>query len=330
MSEFRQNPITKRWVLIAPTRGRKPEPLHKEESKALVEFDENCPFCPGNEYLNPDKCKDVCRLPENDAWQVRVIDNKFQALSSDVEYDRKGFYHAMSGYGEHELIIPRAHNHITAFKTKEDVFQLLEVVQSRIIAHTRDPKIMYTQIIYNHGKEAGASQPHPHFQIFSLPLVPDLVHDEQRACYHYFRDEGRCLYCDILKAEGRVKERIVFETDEFLVFAPFAARTPFETWILPKAHGPRFESINSVALRSLSGVMKDLLGRLYERVGDPALNFYIHTMPSFTAPHAYYEEASFHWHITVFPRQSLWAGFEFSTGIAINPLTPEDAALILR
>src|SRR5207253_345960 len=100
--------------------------------------------------------------------------------------------------------------------------------------------------------------------------------------------------------------------------------------ILPKQHGASFEDIGPEQLRHLGFVLKATLGRLYTKLSDPPLNFYIHTMPLKQDAHSLREKNSYHWHLTVFPRLTIWAGFEYSTGIPMNPMPPELTAEFLK
>ncbi|HVY68023.1 MAG TPA: galactose-1-phosphate uridylyltransferase, partial [Patescibacteria group bacterium] len=166
----------------------------------------------------------------------------------------------------------------------------------------------------------------------ATPIVPPHIHSEILGCYHYYLSNNTCAYCDIIKEELLVKDRLVYESEHFVVISAYASRSPFETWILPKRHGARFEEMTGDELKHLSFVLKVTLGQLYTKLSDPPLNFYIHTMPLRQAGglHSAYEEKEYHWHLTIFPRITIWAGFEFATGIPVNPIPPEVTAKFLR
>ena len=133
-----------------------------------------------------------------------------------------------------------------------------------------------------------------------------------------------------MKEETKLKDRLVYEDDYFSVISAYASRKPFETWILPKRHSARYEDITPKELQHLSHVLKRVLGSLYHKLSDPPLNFYIHTMPIVRDVHTRHEEGSYHWHLTIFPRLTIWAGFEYGTGIPVNPMPPEETAKFLR
>jgi UDPglucose--hexose-1-phosphate uridylyltransferase len=331
MSEFRQNPITKQWVLIAPSRAKRPEDYRTYSvMSGLPELDKDCVFCPGNEDKNPDLCDDVCRIPNNKDWELRVIPNKFQALDHSKVYRNKDFYVSRAGYGEHEVIITRKHNEPVALQSISTVELSLKTFAQRIRELREDPRIAYVQVFHNHGRDAGASIIHPHYQVMATPLIPPHIHSEMSGCYHYYQINRSCIYCDIMKEEVFLKDRLVYEGEHFVVLSAYASRKPFETWILPKKHGARFEDISAEELKHLAFVLKVTLGQLYTKLSDPPLNFYIHTMPTKRDQHTLHEESSYHWHLTVFPRITIWAGFEYSTGIPVNPIPPETTAEFLR
>jgi UDPglucose--hexose-1-phosphate uridylyltransferase len=195
---------------------------------------------------------------------------------------------------------------------------------------SRDPQVAYVQLFHNHGHDAGATSVHPHHQLLATPMVPPHVHAEILGCYHYYQLNKSCIYCDIIKEEITLKDRVVHESEHFVVISAYASRSPFETWILPKKHGARFEDMSAEELKHLAFVLKTTLGQLYTKLSDPPLNFYIHSMPVKRDQHTLHEEASYHWHLTIFPRLTIWAGFEYATGIPVNPMPPEVTAKFLR
>jgi UDPglucose--hexose-1-phosphate uridylyltransferase len=327
MSEFRQNPINKSWVLIAPSRAKKPEEYKTYSVMfGVPEVDPKCVFCPGNEASN----LETYRFPNSKDWEIRIIRNKFAALENAAIYRHKDFYVSHSGDGEHDVIITRKHNEPVALQSISTVELSLKTFIRQINEAKKNPELAYLQIFHNHGRDAGASIIHPHYQLLATPIVPPHIHSEIMGCYHNYQNNKSCIYCDIIKEELAMKERIVHENDHFVVISAYASRSPFETWILPKKHSSRFEDLTEDELKHLSYVLKVTLGQLYTKLSDPPLNFYIHNMPLKSDSHTAHEEKSYHWHLTIFPRITIWAGFEFATGIPVNPMPPEVTAKFLR
>jgi UDPglucose--hexose-1-phosphate uridylyltransferase len=155
--------------------------------------------------------------------------------------------------------------------------------------------------------------------------VPLVVADElhQARAYHDYRE--RCLFCDMLSQELAAGARLVGETPEVVAFAPFAARFPYETWILPRRHAAAFETTSPETLRDLARLVRSVLGRLDRAIGDPPYNLFLHSAPFGTEV-----SPSYHWHVEIVPKLVGVAGFEWGSGFHINPMPPEDAARTLR
>ena len=205
------------------------------------------------------------------------------------------------------------------------VEDVLRAYAERHRALAADRRVRYVQIFKNHGERAGASFSHPHSQVIAIPIVPLRILEEIEGIRaHGAEGDVGCLYCEILRRELEMERRIVVENESFVALEPFAARFPFETWILPKAHERAFDSVSDADRRVLARSLKDVLGRLYRALDDPSFNYYIHTAP------VREREAAYHWHLEITPHLTEIAGFERGTGFYINPVVPEDAAAILR
>src|SRR6266481_2145971 len=166
MSQFRQNPISKHWVLIAPNRSKRPEQFAANPTMPtdLPEVLSSCVFCPGNELKNTD----ILRIPANEDWQIRVIPNKFEALSHMPLSRNHEFYVNRSGSGEHEVIITRKHNEPVALQSIKTVEATLRLFKQRYLdLSEQHHHLAYIQIFHNHGRDAGASLVHPHYQLIA-------------------------------------------------------------------------------------------------------------------------------------------------------------------
>jgi UDPglucose--hexose-1-phosphate uridylyltransferase len=208
------------------------------------------------------------------------------------------------------------------------VDKIAQIVQSyvdRLNFHRTNPRIKCLLLINNHGKEAGASLEHPHSQLFGIPLVPPNVQEELDGVRRHQREHGTCGYCDILAYERADGERVVFENERFLVFAPFASRTPFELMILPRWHTARFEEMTEDQRRAFAEALHQAIARITRGLNDPPFNFYIHTAPTQAA-----SDDDYHWHLELLPKLAIAAGFELGSGVMINVATPEAAAEFLR
>lgn len=331
MPELRKDPVVGRWVIISTERSRRPTSFGPVRSQRATGF---CPFCPGNEDKTPPEVYAVrpSGSPANGKdWLVRVVPNKFPALQIEGSLDRRGegLYDKMNGIGAHEVVIEGpAHDQELADLPLEHVHQVLRAYRERILDLHRDKRLRYVLIFKNHGDQAGATLEHTHTQLIATPIIPKSIQEELEGGRRYFELKERCVFCDIVQqetVEGNGK-RVVSTTDRFVALMPFAARFPFETWILPRRHDASFEVLQDpVEFLELAGILKDTLTRLNLALDRPPFNFVLHTSPVSDDELEYY-----HWHIEIMPKLTRVAGFEIGSGFYINPTPPEDAAHYLR
>ncbi|HAF17805.1 MAG TPA: galactose-1-phosphate uridylyltransferase, partial [Peptococcaceae bacterium] len=175
------------------------------------------------------------------------------------------------------------------------------------------------------GSIAGASLEHPHSQLIATPLVPPFIAEELKGAKEYHTEQGHCIYCDMIAHEIEEGERVVAEKQDFISFCPYASRFPFETWIMPKRHQASFGSLDSGQLQSLTEIVQETMQKITGSLNNPPYNMVLHSAPSGEDDAPYY-----HWHLEVLPRLTIVAGFEWGTGIIINPTPPESAAKYLR
>jgi UDPglucose--hexose-1-phosphate uridylyltransferase len=339
MSELRHDPIHKQWVVIAIERSRRPHDF-KPATPAAHAGREGCPFCPGREDKTPPEIFAVRNhgtTPNTPGWQVRVFANKFPALAIEGSADRRpyGPYDVMNGIGAHEVIVETPdHDKHFADLSVDQITRILRAYHERLIDLQRDARFKYILVFKNHGEMAGATLAHPHSQVIATPVTPKIVHTELNSSLTHFRVKERCLFCDIIREELREGTRIVQADDHFVTLSPFAARFPFEQWILPRNHQFSFEMLNETQLERLARVLKEVLMRLKIGLSDPPYNFVLHSAPNTRGPRRsqFWDsiENDFHWHIELIPRLTKVAGFEWGTGYYINSTPPEDAARYLR
>lgn len=328
-SEIRQNKATKQWVIVAPSRGKRPLAFKRQESKnqRLPAVDKDCPFCPGNEKSLPSIIMELPG-PEGSQWQTRVVPNKFPALTSDennVRY-RRGLYLAMPGYGRHEVIIESpVHNRRITQMTPKEVGIIIETYHRRYVNVMKQNWSFMTLIFRNHGRQAGTSLAHPHSQIIVTGMVPTYIRWREERAQYYFDESGRCVYCDILEQEAQERQRVISENETFLAFVPYAAEVPFEIWIMPTKHQACFSDLSDQEKPGLAAILQDCLARLQRKLNDPDYNYIINTAARYRAG-----EPQLHWYLQIRPRLTTQAGFEIGSGISINPSLPEEDAAFLR
>lgn len=319
MPELRKDPVAGQWVIIGTERPRRPEDFRPLRPPSLPG---PCVLCPGHERAVPPAVL-TYRTHEgaSDAgWRVRVVPSKFPALRVEGDLERRGhgLYDLMNGVGAHELVVesPR-HDDTLATLSLAALEDVLHAWQERMIDLRRDPRIRAV-VVYRTPSD------HPCSQVLGTPTPPpDLQRELAHArSYHEYRE--RCLLCDILQQEADERHRLVAEFEHVLAFVPFAARTPFETWLLPRRHQPAYEQMTGHERRDLARALRIVVRRLDMLVPGIPIAFVLHSA-------AAEESASFfHWHLELTPQLTMVGVETGVSGFALNPLLPEDAARHLR
>lgn len=338
MPELRRDPIVGYWTIISTERSRRPM-----EFKPHVHVGElPCPFCEGHERETTDEVYAVRRAgskPNGPGWDVRVILSKVPILSEDRPLERygQGLYDLMEGVGRHEIILETPeHKPDLDRLPKAQVEKVIGVYVERMRELEKDSRFKYALLFKNHGLISGSSHDivrHSRSQLIATPITPKRVKEELAAAKNYFDRRDRCVFCDVLRQEASDASRLVAENRSFLAFCPFAARSPFEIWILPKRHSPDFSRLEASERPDLAAILTECLSKIRVLLNDPPYNFILHTAPyRHRKKEVYWKtiEEDYHWYLQVSPRLTQNAGFEWGTGIHINPTPPEDAALLLR
>ncbi len=196
----------------------------------------------------------------------------------------------------------------------------MTAISDRIEEHSTIPGLRYSQAIVNSGREAGASIEHPHGQLLGMSFVPRELVEEQAG---FARFAGRCLLCTTVDAEENVGHRVVYADERVLVICPFWSGAPYEMLVIPRAHGPHLHhSPPDRPGGRGQGPARRSWAASASVVGDVAYNLVFHSAP-YRAPEPY------HWHVHVVPKLTTVAGFELGTGVLINIVNPEEAAIEL-
>ncbi len=338
MSELRQDPTTKDWVIIATERGRRPDDFAQTHTghvgrEHLPARSRTCPFCPGNEAETPPTILQYPHQPNGKSgsgnWQVRVTANKFAALVPEGSTHRTlehGMFRRMDGVGHHEVVIETPlHNRPLALMNDSEVRLVLQAYRDRYQALRQDPRVKLIIIFENHGPTAGTSLEHPHSQIVATPIAPGHVRRRLEVAQRHYDDTGQCLYQEVVETERKAGDRVVDETEHFVVFHPFASRSPFETWIAPKRPCGSFVQVTEQELGGLAPILRHTMLQLHTGLNDPDYNLILSTVPVEDEEKPYYM-----WHMQIFPRLTTVAGFELGSGIYINTALPEQTADFIR
>lgn len=321
-------------MLVAEERALRPNDFIGEETAPAVDHSANCPFCRGNEHHTPHEL-----AVENDAegnWQVRVVPNKYPAVASGGRQSPAlpapageftgGLRPPLAPHGIHEVII-ESPRHVLDWSdlSSDELAKVLRVYRERLELAYRDHQLPHGLIFKNVGQAAGASLEHIHSQLVAMPAASEVVERELTIAAEHHQRTGRCLMCQLFAEESREGLRLVSENEHFAVFCAYAGRQPYETWVIPKSHASHYTDLTDKESHTLSAILRDVIERLTTLLSPLAYNVVLHT-----APEGGQNSESFHWHWELIPRTTSLAGFEWGTGMHINSVSPERAAIRLR
>jgi UDPglucose--hexose-1-phosphate uridylyltransferase len=331
LPQLRQDLITGRWVAVATERARRPDSFTQAAKEGVTARDV-CPFCPGHESMTPPEVlayRAPGTPPNSPGWWIRVVPNLYAAfrLEPDGQEHRDDRFWQRDAIGACEVLISSPdHRAPTPLLPRRQVEEIVQSYVDRYRHHVENPALEHVLILYNHGRPAGASLEHPHSQLYAISLMPPNFLEELEGARRFSEANRECVFCRTLEDERRAGVRIVYENDGFVVFAPYAARTPFETWIMPRRHTASFGELDLRHEKpAFAEALQLTLKALYDGLGDPPFNYFIHSAPSRREP-----AQPYHWHLELIPKLSTAAGFEMGTGVWINVVKPEDSAAFLR
>jgi UDPglucose--hexose-1-phosphate uridylyltransferase len=230
------------------------------------------------------------------------------------------------GLGAHEVVIETPiHDQPLHTLDADRLWRVLWAWRTRIQDLKRDARFVSVVIFKNHGRAAGARLDHAHSQLAAFPMIPPVLAEKLRGAARHLSVGGRCIFCRMVADELKDGRRIIVERGSVVALAPYASRVPFETWITPRDHAPRFEDCPDGLLTDLAQAIKSVMTRIDWALERPACNFVLHT-----APLSGEADAAFHWHLEILPRVTRYGGLEWGTGVHRNPVSPEEAARALR
>ncbi|MGC1782925.1 MAG: UDP-glucose--hexose-1-phosphate uridylyltransferase [Acidobacteriaceae bacterium] len=327
----RFNPLTRRWVLVSPHRTERPwqGEIAKPEAAPAVHYDPACYLCPGNTRAGGHKNPDYAG--------VFIFDNDYPALLpesrafADAPHDdlfrvqrERGICRVVCFHPDHDLTVARMQC--------GDIERVVEAWAQQYEELGQKPEIGYVQIFENRGAMMGASNPHPHCQIWATEHVPDEPQAECLAQREYLRAHGSCLLCDYLQREIAAAQRIVTQNDEFIALVPFWAVWPFETLLLSRRHIAALTEMDTEQRAALADILKRLTTR-YDNLFHVSFPYTmgLHPAPTDDAAHP-----EWHFHAHFYPPllrsatvRKFMVGFEM-LGEPQRDITPESAAERLR
>jgi UDPglucose--hexose-1-phosphate uridylyltransferase len=332
MSQMRKDIFTDRWAIVGDGDGL---PLTDFHFKRFTKDKGFCPFCESNEGSTPGEVfaiRNRASSPNGPGWSVRVVPNSRPRLRIEGGLARRAevLHDLMNGVGAHEIIVETSRHDRSLHELEiGEISDVIRAYVARIVDLEGDKRVRYVLIFKNHGEGAGAHTiTHSISQLIALPITPRAVKTKLMIARDYFALKERCIYCDVLQQELKGRKRLIADNEDFVAFAPFASRFPFEMCVLPKFHSSAFSRIEASQGKNLALILRNVLQKLDQKVGGPPYNLSLHDRPFLRPRGNYWKtiEEDFHWHIEILPQISRITGFEWASGFFYNPLPPEVAA----
>ena len=309
--ELRKDDITGWWVATVVDRA-----FHRDRFARAAE-----PVDDGGDCQN-------CRLPAGDGIRVRTLkdyafhvvgpDEQARELESTVAQVALGDARA-SGSWRTVVAPPGEHRALHAVGV-EMIAGLLDATRAAIADARRAARTDHLQVVQNWGAQAGARTNHLCLDLYDLPQIPHRIAEELGGAARFVIREGGCPWCRLVRDEPNRPERLVWQDDDTVAFAPYASRSPFEVWIVPRRHDADFGRSSDRVVAASADALRQVLAALSTTLDGPPYNLVLHT-----APLREQVDATYHWHWEIHPRLREIAGLELGTGLPVNPVSPEDA-----
>ncbi len=310
--ELRKDPITGWWVATVVDRA-----FHRDRfARAAEQIDDHLFGCAN------------CSTPDGEGVRVRMLkDFAFHVVGTGEdarELDRGLGQVALAqarSTGSWRTIVapPGEHRALHAVGT-EMIKALVGAARDAVTEARTTAQTDYLQVVQNWGAQAGARTNHLCLDLYDLPQVPHRIAEEMGGAARFVIREGECPFCRLVRDESRRPDRLVWEDHASVAFAPYASRSPFEVWIVPRRHDADFGRATETDIAATSEALRQVLTRLATSLDGPPYNLVLHT-----APLREQVDATYHWHWEIHPRLREIAGLELGTGLPVNPVSPEDA-----
>jgi UDPglucose--hexose-1-phosphate uridylyltransferase len=309
--ELRKDPITSWWVATVVDRE-----FHRDR------------FARRADVIDDDGDCQNCRLPDGDGVRLRVLkDFAFHTIGTEEdarELDRGVAQVAIAearAAGSWRTVVAPPGEHRPLHAVGSAIIEALVDGARDAIARAReDGQTDYVQVVQNWGAQAGARTNHLCLDLYDLPQIPHRIAEELGGAARFVIREAECPYCRLVREEVRRPERLVWQDADSVAFAPYASRSAFEVWIVPRRHDADVSRASDRDVAATAEALRQVLAKLAAALDGPPYNLILHT-----APLREQVDATYHWHWEIHPRLREIAGLELGTGLPVNPVSPEDA-----
>ena len=336
MHELRKDILLGRWIEVLSE--------SKEPSGYRLPIDEgsgekSCVLCAGREAETPREIMSIRKegtMPNAPGWWVRAIPSFDPLFKVEGNLDRRGvgLYDRMNSVGADEMLIESPEHAVRPEDIGFDqMVRVIRLYRDRITDLNRDLRLRYTLISKNSQFDPWMTFSHPVSSLVATPVIPKKIKDELENAKQYYDYKERCIFCDILREELKVGDRVILETKNFLCFCPYASSFPFESWIIPKKHNCDFQDISCEEIEDMGFVLMSILKKLRAVFkGETPLSYFLHTAPNRVPRRNHWHTLGddYHWHLEIVPRLIRRSGFELGSGLFILTTSPEKAAKFLR
>ncbi|HEY5628049.1 MAG TPA: DUF4921 family protein [Candidatus Limnocylindrales bacterium] len=269
-----------------------------------------------------------CRIPQGEGIRLRVLkDFAFTVAGTEEEVRARSgavaqvsLLDARAAGSWRTVVAPPGEHRALHAVGSSTIEELLARCRDEIVIARKAGATQYLQVLQNWGAQAGARTNHLCFDLYDLPQIPHRIAEELGGSARFLIREGECPYCRLVRDEVRRPERLLYADDHAVAFAPYASRSPFEVWVVPRRHDADFARADNRDVIATAEALRKVLGKLAASLDGPPYNLVLHS-----APLREQVDATYHWHWEIHPRLREIAGLELGTGLPVNSVSPEDA-----
>lgn len=327
MAELRRHPILGEWVVICPER----------EDYLSERCQSPCPYCPGNE----DRCGveiyagNPLSVNGDEDGAIRVVAGSPPLFKIEGGLGKRavGMCDCMQSIGAHEIVIESpAHDDDLDSLDDSALCALFNVLRLRSADLARDERFRHVTMFRLNTCDDSGNRTHPVWDIVATPFIPRQIKDELYGAKQYFLHKERCAFCDYIRQEADEKERVIIQDPHTIAILPYAARFPFEIWLMPLRHAPDFGAAGEDESLSIARSLKRLITAFKHLENYEGYMISIHTAPVRHNKEGAWRtlDQDYHWHMEIRPRLNGVDGIRESVGFHLNSVPSEEAALVLR